>query len=60
MAKFIELTQRADTFPDGIVNRKIKVNIEHIEFYYDSRIVFNNRAINVTESYDKITELLKE
>ena len=40
MVKFIELTQRADIIPDGIVYRKVKVNIEHIAFYYDRRIVF--------------------
>lgn len=60
MVKFIELTQRADIIPDGIVNRKVKVNIEHIEFYYDRRIVFNHRAIDVAESYDEITKLLEE
>ena len=59
MAKFIELTQHADTI-NGFLDRKIRVNVEHIDFYYDKHIVFNDRAIDVLESYDEITKLLEE
>lgn len=59
MAKFIELTQHADTI-NGVLDRKIKLNVEHINFYYDHHIVLNRRAIDVLESYDEITKLLEE
>ncbi len=59
MSKFIELTQHADTI-NGFLDRKIRVNVEHIDFYYDKHIVFGKRAINVLESYDEITKLLEE
>jgi hypothetical protein len=59
MAKFIELTRHADTI-DGISDIKIRVNVEHIEFYYDKCIVFHLRSIEVLESYDEITKLLEE
>lgn len=59
MTKFIELTQHADTI-NGFLDRKIRVNVEHIDFYYDNHIVFNNRAIDVLESYDEITKLLEK
>ena len=60
MAKFIELTQHADTILNGVFDRKIKINVEHIDFYYDKHIVFNERAIDVLESYEEITQLLEE
>lgn len=59
MSKFIELTQHTDTCA-GIIDRKVKININHIDFYYDKRIVFNDRAIDVLESYGEITKLLEE
>jgi len=59
MTKFIELTQHIQNFGENY-NRKIRVNIEHIDFYYDKRIVFGKRAIDVFESYDEITKLLEE
>ena len=59
MAKFIELTQQTDTLYDGIKDRKIRVNIDHIDFYYNQHIVFCKRAIDVLESYDEITKLLQ-
>lgn len=59
MTKFIELTQHADTI-HGFSDRKIKVNVEHIDFYYDKCIVFHLRSIEVLESYDEITKLLEE
>lgn len=60
MAKFIELTQHADTIPDGIIDRKIRVNIDHIDFFYEKRIVFGrSNAIDVLESYEEITKLIE-
>ena len=59
MAKFIELTQHVDTIYCGIIDRKVRINIEHIDFFYDRHIVFNNRAIDVLETYDEITKLLE-
>ena len=59
MSKFIELTRHTDTI-NGISDTKIRVNIEHIDFYYDKCIVFNYRSIDVLESYDEITKLLEE
>lgn len=59
MSKFIELTQHVDTI-NGFSDRKIRVNVGHIDFYHDKRIVFSDRAINVLESYDEITKLLEE
>ena len=59
MAKFIELTQHIQNFGENY-DRKIKVNIEQINFYYNKHIVFGTRAIDVHESYDEITKLLEE
>lgn len=61
MTKFIEVTQHVERiFDDLIIDRKVKVNIERIEFYYDKRIVLTNQKIDVHESYDEITKLLEE
>lgn len=57
--KFIELTQPENKMA-GTKERKIKVNVHSIDFYYDKRIVFGKRAIDVTESYDEITKLIEE
>jgi hypothetical protein len=59
MGKFIELTQHVQNFGENY-DRKIRVNIEHIDFYYNKHIVFEKRAIDVLESYDEITKLLEE
>lgn len=59
MAKFIELTQHIQNFGENY-DRKIRVNVDHIDFYYDKHIVFKKRAIDVFESYDEITKLLEE
>ena len=58
MAKFIELTQHIDTILNGFTDRKIRVNIEHIDFFSEKFIVFDNRAIDVLESYEEITRLI--
>lgn len=60
MAKFIELTQHIQQNFGENYDRKIRVNIEHIDFYYDKRIVLIRRAIDVLESYDEITKILEE
>ena len=57
MAKFIELTQHIQNLGENY-DRKIRVNIEHIDFYYDQHIVFEKRAIDVFESYEEITKLI--
>ena len=57
--KFIELTQSTNEIADT-KDRKIKVNVCNIDFYYDKRIVFGNRAIGVLESYDEITKLIEK
>ena len=59
MAHFIELTQIACTW-DGELSRKILVAVEHIDFYYDRRIVFTKRAIDVSESYEEIKKKIDE
>jgi hypothetical protein len=59
MSKFIELTQPENEFV-GTKERKIKVNVCSIDFYYDKHIVFGKRAIDVLESYDEITKLIEE
>ena len=59
MNKFIELTQPENKMV-GTKERKIKVNVCSIDFYYDKHIVFGNRAIDVLESYDEITKLIEE
>ena len=59
MAKFIELTQHIENF-GGKYDRKIRVNVEHIEFYCDEHIVFAGRALDVLESYDEITKLMEK
>ena len=59
MNKFIELTQPKNELV-GTVERKIKVNVCSIDFYYDKHIVFGNRAIDVLESYDEITKLIEK
>lgn len=51
MAKFIKLTQR-------YIGRKIMVNIDHIQFFYEKRIVFDKGATDVVESYEEITKLI--
>lgn len=58
MAKFIELKQYLGWDSD-IEYRKIMVNIDHIQFFYDKRIVFGKDcATNVLESYEEITKLI--
>ena len=59
MNKFIELTQPENEFV-GTKERKIKVNVCSIDFYYDKHIVFGKRAIDVLESYDEITKLIEK
>lgn len=59
MNKFIELTQPKNEIV-GTKERKIKVNVCSIDFYYDKHIVFGKRAIDVLESYDEITKLIEE
>jgi len=59
MNKFIELTQPKNELA-GTKERKIKVNVCSIDFYYDKHIVFGKRAIDVLESYDEITKLIEE
>jgi len=59
MTKFIELTQHIQNVGENY-DRKIKVNVEHIDFYYDQHIVFGERSIDVFESYDEITKLLEQ
>ena len=54
MVHFIELTQ-ITWEPD---TRKIKAAVEQICFYYDHRIVFNSRAIDVAESYEEIANMI--
>jgi len=56
MTHFIELTQ----FLGDKNTRKIKIAIEQICFYYENRIVFNSRAIDVRKSYEEITNLIKK
>jgi hypothetical protein len=56
MAQFIELTQVTQRFE----GRMVKVNVEHIDFYYHQHIVFYNRAIEVVESYEEITKLIEK
>lgn len=51
MAKFIELTQLE-------LGRKIMVNIDHIQFFYEKRIVFDKGGTDVLESYEEITKLI--
>lgn len=57
--KFIELTQPKNE-KIGTKERKIKVNVCNVDFYYDKHIVFGNRAIGVLESYDEITKLIEK
>ena len=59
MNKFIELTQPKNEII-GTKERKIKVNVCSIDFYYDKHIVFGKRAIDVLESYDEITKLIEK
>ena len=59
MNKFIELTQPKNEIV-GTKERKIKVNVCSIDFYYDKHIVFGKRTIDVLESYDEITELIEK
>jgi hypothetical protein len=57
--KFIELTQPENEFV-GTKERKIKVNVCSIDFYYDKHIAFGKRVIDVLESYDEINKLIEE
>ena len=59
MNKFIELTQPENEIV-GTKERKIKVNVCSIDFYYDKHIAFSKRAIDVLESYDEITKLIED
>lgn len=59
MVHFIELTQIFEG-DYHLEMRKIKVSVEQICFYYDKRIVFNDRAISVEEGCNEITELIKK
>lgn len=51
---FIHITQKLE---DG-KTREINVNVGNIDFYYDERIVFSNRAIDVVETSKEITDKL--
>ena len=52
---FIHITQNLG---DG-KTREINVNVGNIDFYYDKRIVFSNRAIDVVETSKEITDKLE-
>jgi hypothetical protein len=54
MTRFINLTQIIDTGK----KRPVSVNVDHIEFFYDQKVVFSDRAIKVAESYDEIKKEL--
>ena len=54
MTHFIQLTQ------NGREKRKIMVAIEQICFYYDYRLIFNNRSIDIEESFEEITNLINK
>ena len=51
---FIHITQ---DLRDG-KTREINVNVGNLDFYYDKRIVFSNRAIDVVETSKEITDKL--
>ena len=58
MKHFIELTQRI-SYPFTLEEmqeeeRVVSVNVEHIDFFYNNRVVLANRAIEVYDSYDEI------
>lgn len=59
MVHFIELTQICDDLHRQL-RRIIKVSVEQICFYCSQHIVFNNRAIDVVESYAEITNLINK
>lgn len=59
MIHFIELTQICDDI-SGQWRRTIKVSVEQICFYCPQHIVFNNRAIDVVESHEEITNLINK
>ena len=59
MVHFIKLTQSFEALY-GREKRKIMVVVEQICFYYDHRIVFNDRAIDVEESNEEITNLINK
>ena len=59
VSKFIELNQPKNEMI-GTKERKIRVNVCNIDFYYDKHIVFGKRAIDVLESYDEITKLIEK
>lgn len=59
MTHFIELTQNAEVLY-GREKRKIMVAIEQICFYYGHHLVFNNRSIDVEESFEEITNLISK
>ena len=61
MAQFIELTQKLTDFFNGQEhNRVISIAVEKIDFYYNNHIVFENRAIDVYDSYDEIKNKIKK
>ena len=57
MVHFIELTQDANAI-SGREKRKIKVAVEKLCFYSDHYLVFNNRTIDVEESFEEITNII--
>lgn len=58
MKKFIEVTQRVEHLDGSHYDRKSMVNVDHIKFYYNQRIVFEHGAIDVRESREEITNLI--
>ena len=61
MAHFIELTQISKPFiADTATIRKIKLNVDSIQYYHDSVIVLVDRSINVQETYEEITKLIEK
>ena len=59
VSKFIELNQPKNEII-GTKERKIRVNVCNIDFYYDKHIAFDKRVIDVLESYDEITKLIEK
>ena len=61
MTHFIELTQMTTDFFSGQESKRvISVAVEKIDFYYNNRIVFANRAIDVYDSYDEIKDKINK
>lgn len=58
---FIELNGATRTYDDEYhMTEKVSVNVNRIDAYYDHKVLIDGYKIRVMETYEQITQKLKE